>query len=120
LTACEIIRLYGHLPISTYDVPAVGLAEFVIAQGWCEIANPPSPKLSVRMFNINNCAARAFSSKAKQDDDDLVDFAEVREFVVALRAMKSAMAYVMPSKMLRRPGRIPHQHQVLQGRAGEP
>jgi hypothetical protein len=29
------------------------------------------------MFNINNCAARASCSRAKQDDDELVDFAEV-------------------------------------------
>jgi hypothetical protein len=99
LTAREVIGLNGHPPISTYDMQAVGLAGFVTARGWCELANPSSPKLSVRMFNINNCAARASCSKAKQDDDELVDFAEVGEFVVALRAMRSAMAYVMPWNM---------------------
>jgi hypothetical protein len=78
---------------------AVGLAGSVTARGWCEIPNPSSPKLSVQMFNINNCTARASSSRAKQDDDELVDFAEVGGFVVALRAMRSAMAYVMPWNM---------------------
>jgi hypothetical protein len=99
LTAREQIGLNGHPPISTYDMQAVGLAGFVTARGWCEIANPSSPKISVRMFNINNCAARASSSRAKQGDDELVDFAEVGEFVVALRAMRSAMAFVMPWNM---------------------
>jgi hypothetical protein len=99
LTAREQIGLNGHPPISTYDMQAVGLAGFVMARGWCEIANPSSPKISVRMFNINNCAARASSSRTKQDDDELVDFAEVGEFVVALRAMRSAMAFVMPWNM---------------------
>jgi hypothetical protein len=51
------------------------------------------------MFNINNCAARASSSKSRQDDEDLIDFAEVGEFIVALRAMRSAMAYFMPWNM---------------------
>jgi hypothetical protein len=99
LTAREVLGLNGHPPISTYDMQAVGLAGFVTAWGWCEIANPSSPKLSVRMFNINNCAARASSSKSRQDDEDLIDFAEVGEFIVALRAMRSAMAYVMPWNM---------------------
>ncbi len=99
LTARETIGLNGHPPISTYNMQTVGLAGFVTARGWCEIANPSSPKLSVRMFNINNCAARAASSRAKQDEDELVDSAEVGEFVVALRAMRSAMAYVMPWNM---------------------
>jgi hypothetical protein len=35
-------------------------------------------------------------SRAKQEEDDLADFAEVGEFIVALRAMRSAMAFVMP------------------------
>jgi hypothetical protein len=99
LTAREVLGLNGHPPISTYDMQAVGLAGFVTARGWCEIANPSSPKLSVRMFNINNCAARASSSRSRQDDDDLIDFAEVGEFIVALRAMRSAMAFVMPWNM---------------------
>jgi hypothetical protein len=99
LTAREVIGLNGHPPISTYDMQAVGLAGFVTARGWCEIANPSSPKLSVRMFNINNCTARASGSRAKQDDDELVDFVELGEFIVALRAMRSAMAYVMPWNM---------------------
>jgi hypothetical protein len=99
LTAREHIGLNGHPPISTYDMQTVGLAGFVTARGWCQIANPSSPKLSVRMFNINNCTARAASCKSKQDEDELVDFAEVGEFVVALRVMRLAMANVMPWNM---------------------
>jgi hypothetical protein len=65
--------------------------------GWCEIANPPSLKLAIQMFSINNCAAIACSNKSKQDDEDLlVDSMEVGEFLVALGAMRLAMAFVMP------------------------
>jgi hypothetical protein len=96
LSARELIGLNGQPPISTYDMQAVGLAGFVTVRGWCELANLSSPKLSVRMLNINNCAARASSSRTSKDKDDLIDFAEVGEFVVALRAMRLAMAYVMP------------------------
>ncbi len=120
LTAREAIGLNGHPPISTYDMQTVGLAGFVTARGWCEIANPSSPKLSVRMFNINNCAARAASCKSKQDEDELVDFAEVGEFVVALRAMRSAMACHALEYVHCSTKRISHQHEILQGRARGP
>ena len=94
-----MIGLNGHPPISTYDMQAIGLAGFVTARGWCELANPASPKLSVRMFNINNCAARAANKSKTEQDEDMVDFAELGEFIVALRAMRSAMAFVMPWNM---------------------
>jgi hypothetical protein len=99
LSARETIGLNGHPAISTYDMQAVGLAGFVTARGWCELANPSSAKMSVKMFNINNCAARTSGSRSKQDEDNLADFAEVGEFIVALRAMRSAMAFVMPWNM---------------------
>jgi hypothetical protein len=99
LSARETIGLNGHPAISTYDMQAVGLAGFVTARGWCELANPSSAKMSVKMFNINNCAARTSGSRSKPDEDDLADFAEVGEFIVALRAMRSAMAFVMPWNM---------------------
>jgi hypothetical protein len=41
LTARETIGLNGHPPISTNDMQTVGLAGFITARGWCEIANPP-------------------------------------------------------------------------------
>ncbi len=99
LTAREAIGLNGHPAISTYDMQAVGLAGFVTARGWCELANLSSAKLLVKMFNINNCTARTSGSRSRQEEDDLADFAEVGEFIVALRAMPSAMAFVMPWNM---------------------
>jgi hypothetical protein len=50
------------------------------------------------MFNINNCilcAAKISSSKG----EELGYFTEVCEFILALRAMKAGMAFVMPWKM---------------------
>jgi hypothetical protein len=99
LTARESISLNGHPAISMYDMQAVGLAGFVTASSWCEIAKPFSAKLSVKMFNMNTCAAWAPSSCSKQEDDDLADFTEVGEFIVELRAMRSAMAFLVPWNM---------------------
>ncbi len=58
LAAREIIGLTGYPPISTYDMGAVGLAGYVLAEGWVHITNPASPKLSVKMFNISNMTTR--------------------------------------------------------------
>jgi hypothetical protein len=80
-------------PVGNYDMGAVGLADYVSAQGWAEIHNPASTKLSVRMFNINNCSARASSKKAEDGDED---FNDVAEFKLAIRAMRTAMQFVMP------------------------
>jgi hypothetical protein len=43
-------------PIGNYDMGALGLAGYVSARGWAEIHNPASTKLSIKLFNINNCA----------------------------------------------------------------
>jgi hypothetical protein len=43
-------------PIGNYDMGAVGLAGYVSSKGWLEIHNPASTKLSIKLFNINNCS----------------------------------------------------------------
>jgi hypothetical protein len=73
----------------------VGLAGYISARGWAEIHNPASTKISIKMFNINNCAARSSSKKVDSEDDIL----EVSEFKLALRALRSAMQFVMPWNM---------------------
>jgi hypothetical protein len=49
LTAREAI---SHPPISTYDMKIMVLAGFGTPRGWCDTANPSSPKFSIWMFNI--------------------------------------------------------------------
>jgi hypothetical protein len=95
LRAREVIGLHGHEALGNYDMAAVGLGGFVTAKGWLEIANPASTRISVRLFNINNCTTRATKS-SQQDNDELSDFAELGEFKLALRTMKAAMSFVMP------------------------
>jgi len=97
LAAREIIPLTGLPPISTYDMGSVGLAGYVLAEGWVQIANPASPKLSVKLFNISNVTMRSSSSRNSNfDTDELYDFAELSEFRLALRAMRTAMGFCMP------------------------
>jgi hypothetical protein len=43
-------------PIGNYDMGAVGLAGYISSKGWQELHNPASTKLSIKLFNINNCA----------------------------------------------------------------
>lgn len=56
LLARETIGPNGIPPISTYDMAAVGLAGYVQPKGWVEIANPGSPNMILKLFNINNVA----------------------------------------------------------------
>ncbi len=65
---------------------AVGLAGYVLAEGWVHIANPASPKLSVKMFNISNMTARPSGSRATTfDTDEMAEFTELSEFRLALQ-----------------------------------
>jgi hypothetical protein len=71
---------------------AVGLSGYVSSAGWVNLHNPASSKLSIRQFNINNCSARAGKKNSEAEEDML----EIGEFKLALRAMRTAMAFVMP------------------------
>ncbi len=61
-TARSVIGLTGHPPLSYYDLTTVGLGGFITSKGWIELGNPASVKISLKLFNINNCSARAFAS----------------------------------------------------------
>jgi hypothetical protein len=58
-------------PIGSYDMEAIGLAGYVSSKGWVEISNPASTKISIKMFNINNCGSRAAGKKSEGDEDIL-------------------------------------------------
>jgi hypothetical protein len=99
-TARAVIGLTGHPPLSNYDLTSVGLGGFVTSKGWLELGNPSSVKISLKLFNINNCRARASNSRAASMTPD--DFAEVRdlgEFKLALRALRTAAQFVCPWNM---------------------
>jgi hypothetical protein len=95
LRAREAVGLTGHEAIGNYDMAAVGLGGFVTAKGWLELANPASTRLSIKLFNINNCATRA-AKTSSLETEELLDFAELGEFKLALRTMKAAMRFIMP------------------------
>jgi hypothetical protein len=80
-------------PVGNYDMGSVGLAGYVSSKGWAELANPASTKLSIKMFSINSCGARASTKKATDVEDDFLD---VSEFKLALRVLRTAMSFVMP------------------------
>jgi hypothetical protein len=83
-------------PVGNYDLNSCGLAGYISARGWAEIHNPASTKISIKMFNINNCAARTSTKKQEDSEEDIL---EVSEFKLALRAMRSAMQFVMSWNM---------------------
>ncbi len=88
--------LNGAPPLGNYDMAAVGLGGFVSPRGWVELANPASTKLSLRLFNINNCS-RKINHKAEGDTDSgLKDFSELGEFQLALRTVRTAASFIMP------------------------
>jgi hypothetical protein len=96
LTAREYMGSSHAAPVGNYDLNSCGLAGYISARGWAEIHNPASTKISIKMFNINNCAARTSSKKQEDSEEDIL---EVSEFKLALRAMRSAMQFVMPWNM---------------------
>ncbi len=68
ITAREVLGLNGHPPISTYDMQVVGLAGFVTARGWCEIANPSS---FVMPWNMSVAALEGFLINTRFCKDEL-------------------------------------------------
>jgi hypothetical protein len=80
-------------PVSSYDMGSVGLAGYVTPRGWVELHNPASSRLSIKQFNINNCGNRVSSGKATDAGEDIM---EIGEFRLALRTLRTAMAFVMP------------------------
>jgi hypothetical protein len=96
LVARNRIPLHGAPLLGNYDMAAVGLAGFVSPRGWVELTNPTSTRLSLRQFNINNCARKASSSKNEDNESNLPDFSELGEFQLALRTMRTAASFIMP------------------------
>jgi len=80
-TARSVIGLTGHPPLSNYDHTTVGLGGFVTSKGWIELGNPVSVKISLKLFNINNCSARASSVRASSSDPS--EFVEVTSAAAA-------------------------------------
>ena len=98
MAARKEVGLTGYKPVGCYDMGAVGMGGFVTNKGWCELANPSSSKISIRMFSINNCGAKMSQGKGgtSSKDGDLDDIVELGEFKVALRAMRIAASFVAP------------------------
>jgi hypothetical protein len=95
LEARKSIGLSGSAPLGNFDMSCVGLGGFVTAKCWVELANPSSSKMSIKLFNINNCKAKATSLK-DNGDSELAEFSEIGEFQLALRTLRTAAMFVMP------------------------
>jgi hypothetical protein len=95
LEARKVIGLSGVAPLGNYDMSSIGLGGFVTAKGWVELANPASAKMSIKLFNINNCKAKATNLK-DGGDAELAEFSEIGEFQLALRTLRSAAMLAMP------------------------
>jgi hypothetical protein len=93
LAAREKLQLSYAPPVGNYDLGSVGLAGYVSAKGWTELANPASTKLSIKMFSINSSSNRSSSKKSSDTEDEFLD---ISEFKLALRVMRTAMAFIMP------------------------
>jgi hypothetical protein len=98
LAAREAVGHSGHPPLGCYDMSSVGLGGYVTSRGWCEIANPASSRISLKLFNINGCGSRTLpgSSKHTEDYPEIEDLGELK---LALRALRVAMAFVHPWNM---------------------
>ena len=98
LRAREVLGDKGTTPISTYDMGSVGLAGFVSKRGWCELHNPGSDAITLKMFNINSCSSKVSSANSKDSsqDNDFKDIVDLGEFKLALRVLREALSFVFP------------------------
>ena len=98
LKAREVLGDKGTTPISTYDMGSVGLAGFVSKRGWCELHQPGSDAITLKMFNINACNSRVptAGNKDSSQDQDFKDIVDLGEFKLAVRVMREAMSFVFP------------------------
>ena len=97
LAARNSIGMSGHPPVGNYDLSAVGLGGCVTSKGWLELHNPSSTRLSIRMFTINNCTARAgrpSTGDSRETTED--DIQEIGELRLALRTLRTAASFVHP------------------------
>ena len=94
LRAREVLGEKGTVPISTYDMASVGLAGYVSKRGWCEMHDPGSDAISIKMFNINSCTSKV--STVATQGEEFKDIVDLGEFKLALRAAREAMAFMFP------------------------
>lgn len=95
-TARGQIGLTGYPALACFDMASCGLAGVVTPRGWYELANPASCKIALRQFSINNCGARTASCKKGASADNMEDIADLGEFKLAFRAMRTAAQFVRP------------------------
>jgi hypothetical protein len=67
----------------------------VTTQGWVELANPSSTKITLKLFSLNNCSSKVSSCKSSSEDL-LPNFLEIGEFQLALRTLHNEAAFVAP------------------------
>ena len=91
LAARDVIGIKPMPAIGSYDMAAVGLTGYVSSRGWAELHVLTSQKISVRMFNNHG------TGKGRKDEED--GHMEVADFKLALRALRTAAAFVMPWNM---------------------
>ena len=98
LKAREVLGDKGTVPLSTYDMGSIGLAGFVSKRGWCELHQPGSDAISLKMFNINACSSRVSTSSSKESskDEEFKEIVDLGEFKLALRVLREAMSFVFP------------------------
>jgi hypothetical protein len=96
LRARDVLGTAGQVPVSTYDMNAVGLGGFVSKRGWIELHEVGSDSLSLKLFNINGCGNKVGSGKSGDQNDEFRDIVDIGEFRLALRVVREALSYVHP------------------------
>ena len=93
LMAREQLGTKGLPAIGSYDMAAVGLTGYVSSKGWVELHSIASQKISIKMFNVHCCGGKTAKSAGETSEDSHL---ELGEFKLALRALRTATAFVMP------------------------
>jgi len=95
ITARNKLGLTGLDPVSHYDSSTLGFNKRLDNQVWCELHNPGSRMISVRMLNPLTLKSTSRLTSRK-DEPNLKEFESFQDLRMAMVAMESAIHMIMP------------------------
>ena len=101
----DILSVPTVVPLSSYDMEAIGLSGCVTTRGWYELHDPASTSLSLKLFrstNVGNSTSSTKRLKLADSDgvinvvDNLQEIADLADFQTVLQAVSKAAAFAVP------------------------
>ena len=94
------LESHRHAPVANNDMSAIGLGGHVTARGWCELHDPSSTSMTLKLFSRSNVTNRRITFRGQEDSlevgDSLSELASFGNFKQGLRTAREVLSYVYP------------------------